>query len=33
MSAGKAGEFNHPYRLLVKQIGDETITNTSGMFA
>lgn len=27
MSEGKAGEFEHPYVLLVKTIGDETITN------
>lgn len=33
MSAGQAGEFDHPYRLLVKNLGDETITNQTGMFA
>lgn len=27
MSEGRAGEFAHPYRLLVENIGDETITN------
>jgi len=27
MSAGKAGEFDHPYRLLVKKINDDTINN------
>lgn len=27
MSDGKAGEYNHPYRLLVAKIGDDTITN------
>jgi len=33
MSAGKAGEFEHPYKLLVKELGDDTITNQEGMFA
>lgn len=33
MSAGKAGEYAHPYRLLVNKIGDETITNQDGKFA
>ena len=27
MSDGQAGEFNHPYKLLVEKIGDKTITN------
>jgi ATP-binding cassette subfamily C (CFTR/MRP) protein 4 len=27
MSAGRAGEFDHPYKLLVKKLGDDTITN------
>jgi len=27
MTQGRAGEFGHPYRLLVENIGDETITN------
>jgi ATP-binding cassette subfamily C (CFTR/MRP) protein 4 len=33
MTAGSAGEFGHPYRLLVKEIGDDTITNVDGLFA
>lgn len=33
MSEGKAGEYDHPYRLLVEKIGDDTITNPGGMFA
>lgn len=33
MTAGSAGEFDHPYRLLVKEIGDDTITNVDGLFA
>lgn len=33
MSEGKAGEFDHPYKLLAKEIGDDTITNQEGMFA
>lgn len=33
MQAGKAGEFDHPYRLLVKNIGDDTITNQGGQLA
>lgn len=33
MSEGKAGEYDHPYRLLVDKIGDDTITNPGGMFA
>lgn len=33
MSAGRAGEFEHPYKLLVKEVGDDTITNQEGMFA
>jgi len=33
MSAGKAGEYDHPYRLLVEKDGDDTITNQSGLFA
>lgn len=33
MHAGAAGEYEHPYRLLVANIGDKTITNTGGLFA
>lgn len=33
MSAGQAGEFDHPYRLLVNNLEDDTITNQKGMFA
>ena len=33
MKDGKKGEFMHPYRLLVKEIGDDTITNQEGLFA
>jgi len=33
MSKGAAAEYMHPYRLLVKEIGDDTITNQSGHFA
>lgn len=33
MSAGQAGEFDHPYRLLVNNLDDDTITNQKGMFA
>lgn len=33
VSAGQASEYDHPYRLLVKNLGDETITNQSGMFS
>jgi len=33
MSEGKKGEFAHPYRLLVKELGDDTITNQEGLFA
>ena len=33
MSDGRAGEFDHPYRLLVDKIGDKTITNQNGLFA
>lgn len=33
MTEGKAGEFAHPYRLLVQNIGDDTITNQDGLFA
>lgn len=33
MKEGKVGEYAHPYRLLVKEIGDDTITNQEGLFA
>lgn len=33
MSEGRAGEFAHPYKLLVKNVGDETITNQDSKFA
>lgn len=33
MSDGKAGEYDHPFRLLVKNVSDDTITNQGGMFA
>ena len=33
MSKGKAVEFDNPYKLLVKEIWDETITNTDRVFA
>ena len=33
MGNGKAQEFDHPYRLLTKEVGDETITNQAGLFA
>ena len=33
MKDGQMGEFDHPYRLLVADDGDETITNLDGLFA
>ena len=33
MNDGFAEEFDHPYNLLVKNEGDETITNRDGYFA
>lgn len=33
MSHGCQEEFDHPYKLLVKEIGDESITNEMGYFA
>lgn len=30
---GEGKEFMHPYRLLVKEVGDETITNQKSQFA
>lgn len=33
MDKGKGVEFNHPYQLLVNEIGDDSITKTDGYFA
>ena len=33
MSKGRVVEFDHPYKLLVNEIGDKTITNAKGIFA
>lgn len=33
MDKGQVREFDHPYRLLVKNIGDTVITNKKGVFA
>ena len=33
MNDGFAEEFDHPYNLLVKNEGDETITNRDGYFS
>ena len=33
MSHGSQEEFDHPYKLLVKEIGDREITNAQGYFA
>eukprot|EP00330_Aristerostoma_sp_ATCC50986_P002789 CAMPEP_0114581648 /NCGR_PEP_ID=MMETSP0125-20121206/5733_1 /TAXON_ID=485358 ORGANISM="Aristerostoma sp., Strain ATCC 50986" /NCGR_SAMPLE_ID=MMETSP0125 /ASSEMBLY_ACC=CAM_ASM_000245 /LENGTH=86 /DNA_ID=CAMNT_0001774019 /DNA_START=3647 /DNA_END=3910 /DNA_ORIENTATION=- len=33
MNEGKAAEFDNPYKLLVKNVGDDTITNEDGFFA
>lgn len=33
MSGGEAEEFDHPYKLLVNEVGDDTITNDEGYFA
>lgn len=33
MADGRAGEFDHPYKLLVEKLGDLTITNQGGLFA
>ena len=33
MNDGFGKEFDHPYKLLVKTIGDDTISNTDGLFA
>ena len=33
MDQGRGREFDHPYRLLVEQVGDEGITRQGGYFA
>ena len=33
MDQGRAVEFDHPYKLLVKSVGDRTITNLDGYFS
>lgn len=33
MNDGEAEEFDHPYKLLVNEVGDESITNEDGYFA
>ena len=33
MSNGEAEEFDHPYKLLVNEVGDAEITNEDGYFA
>lgn len=33
MSKGSLIEFDHPYKLLVKEVGDNTITNYTGYFS
>ena len=33
MNNGYGTEFDHPYKLLVEKIGDDTITNTEGYFS
>jgi ATP-binding cassette subfamily C (CFTR/MRP) protein 4 len=33
MNKGYLQEFDHPYKLLVQQEGDESITNTEGYFS
>ena len=33
MSHGRAVELDHPYKLLTKNVGDESITKTDGIFA
>ena len=33
MSHGEREEFDHPYRLLVQDIGDKELTNENGYFA
>ena len=33
MSNGHGEEFDHPYKLLVKNVGDSEITNTEGYFS
>lgn len=33
MKDGACGEYDHPFRLLVKDTNDDTITNQDGLFA
>ena len=33
MDKGHAQEFDHPFKLMVKDLNDTTITNTEGLFA
>lgn len=33
MSYGNLQEFDHPYKLLASEIGDDSITNEQGYFA
>lgn len=33
MKEGRGEEFDHPYKLLVKNVGDEEITKEDGYFA
>ena len=33
MNNGEGQEFDHPYKLLVNEVGDSEITNTDGYFA
>ena len=33
MSQGSCEEFDHPYKLLVKDEGDKELTNVDGYFA
>ena len=33
MNNGMGEEYNHPYRLLVKNEGDDSISNSEGFFA
>jgi len=33
MDKGMVAEYDHPYILLVKNVGEKEITNTNGLFA
>ncbi len=33
LNKGKKQEYSHPYKLLVEQEGDKTVTNLKGQFA